>query len=361
MRTQRQIGPCQRAVNDLSGTIISGPLAPRGVTLLEVIICTGIVGITLSMLLPGLAQLRERARALQCQNNLRQLALATQNHEAALRAFPLTSTYYCRSDPTPGRCFVSKSPHSSLLAYIDAVIFSKIDFDDATAPVWDAHPPLHLSAANNGLHALRIPILLCPSDSAPAGATNYRGNIGVSIQLWSQVDAPDAEPDTQRGAFVNGRPVRTAEFRDGLSMTALYSERLVGDGDPNSFTPYRDVFAPRSGSPYRTAPFVADCRSSATRNPAFEYSFAGYSWLLGGWQNTWYTHILGPNTSLPDCGYCPGCVDSAGVYSPRSFHNGGVYVALADGAVRFVANSIDSAIWQSIGTRNAVDRIEGEW
>jgi prepilin-type processing-associated H-X9-DG protein len=36
----------------------------------------------------------------------------------------------------------------------------------------------------------------------------------------------------------------------------------------------------------------------------------------------------------------------------RSWHPGGVNVAFADGAVRFISESIDRPLWRSLGTRN---------
>ena len=44
----------------------------------------------------------------------------------------------------------------------------------------------------------------------------------------------------------------------------------------------------------------------------------------------------------------------------RSFHPGGVQVALADGSVRFVGNTIDLAIWRALATR-AGGEVVGEF
>ena len=38
------------------------------------------------------------------------------------------------------------------------------------------------------------------------------------------------------------------------------------------------------------------------------------------------------------------------ILSARSLHAGGVNVALCDGSVRFVTNSIDWLVWQALGT-----------
>jgi prepilin-type processing-associated H-X9-DG protein len=37
--------------------------------------------------------------------------------------------------------------------------------------------------------------------------------------------------------------------------------------------------------------------------------------------------------------------------SPRSYHRGGVNLGLADGAVRFIGNTISNRVFQAIGSR----------
>lgn len=50
--------------------------------------------------------------------------------------------------------------------------------------------------------------------------------------------------------------------------------------------------------------------------------------------------------------YCVQNRSTSNVYaSARSRHPGGVNVAMADGGVRFVRDSIDLLVWQSLATR----------
>ena len=60
-----------------------------GFTVVELLVAIAIIGLLLALLLPAINSARESARRLACQNNLKQLILATSNYYDAHRVFPL--------------------------------------------------------------------------------------------------------------------------------------------------------------------------------------------------------------------------------------------------------------------------------
>jgi prepilin-type processing-associated H-X9-DG protein len=76
-----------------------------------------------------------------------------------------------------------------------------------------------------------------------------------------------------------------------------------------------------------------------------------------------YSHHRPPNHPDADCrgGNPFGDADNAAWdrlsldTAARSLHPGGVNVAMADGSVRFVKNTVSVTTWRALGTRNGAE------
>jgi prepilin-type processing-associated H-X9-DG protein len=132
----------------------------------------------------------------------------------------------------------------------------------------------------------------------------------------------------------------------------MFSEHPIGDGDPGRYDVWRDRFSAETTID-SSLQAIETCRRLATSSPISHDSFGGWNWLLGGLRHTWYDHIVSPNSVIPDCLESFSIAGGgSGLATARSFHDGGVNVAMADGSARFVSSSIDVKVWRALGTRN---------
>lgn len=214
--------------------------------------------------------------------------------------------------------------------------------------------PMPGSAVNAAVLPMRVSLLECPSDNVPPGATSYRVCLGSSPFVG---DRPN------RGAYFSaggGKGLASwTHIRDGLSNTVLCSEKIVGDFDEKAFVPFRDTLFVNVRDFRDPATAAAVCARLPASKTSPHSSFAGATWLLNGYAYTWYNHVLTPNSRSPDCTN-GGYVLAQAATTARSWHGPGVNAAMADGAVRFVSESIDLQIWRALGTRSGAERV-GDW
>jgi hypothetical protein len=172
-----------------------------------------------------------------------------------------------------------------------------------------------------------VPGFVCRSDpNATAGLfpspISYRATTGDS-------------PAGDNGLFAPGRVIKLqdVEAADGLSYTAAFSERMVGDNQPGhpSLGNYRAVPGPLTGS---ACP--ADSGNSPWRGDA------GSSSNWADYRSTLYNHALVPN-QRPSCLALDGQTAFMGA---SSGHVRGVNLLKVDGSVSLVTPAIDPKIWK---------------
>jgi prepilin-type N-terminal cleavage/methylation domain-containing protein/prepilin-type processing-associated H-X9-DG protein len=320
-------------------------------TLIELLVVMAIIGVLIGLILPAVQKVRGAATRIQCQNNLKQIALAMHNYESVHRHFPPAF----KGDGTPIAYFVSWSPLAELNPFLEqTAIYKQMDLSLQT---YDSTIPFNITGPNQFAVQQTVTLFLCPSDkmqpvtTGPAygvpvlGPTNYAFCNGSGLNGGSPWDAD--------GAFVAKRTMRIADIADGTSHTAMLSESILGEGIESASgappAPLSTVYAYLSGRPLSDNVCAAATLWNVERR-------RGFMWASGEIRCASYNHYFLPNAPQADCvtfDVRPGPTryTALGWRAARSRHHGGVNLALCDGSVRFAGDSIDLAVWRALATR----------
>ncbi|HTN76184.1 MAG TPA: DUF1559 domain-containing protein, partial [Pirellulaceae bacterium] len=214
----------------------------RAFTLVELLVVIAIIGILVALLLPAVQSAREAARRMQCQNNLKQLALACHNYHDSRMLFPPSSIWY---NATEGG--VNSTNNANLNANWAILILPYIEQQNLYDSFkFNVGIP---DATNAGPRSVRLTAMQCPSDgfsskpfngSADASTNKLgdnwaRGNYAANAALGFMTvtshttatvfnSAATAESkgwqDTKkRGVMGANVSLNMGEIRDGTSNT----------------------------------------------------------------------------------------------------------------------------------------------
>ncbi|MBX3436680.1 MAG: DUF1559 domain-containing protein [Planctomycetaceae bacterium] len=303
----------------------------RGFTVLELLVCLGIIGVLLSLLIPAISRAHRSARRAQCQNNLKQLNLALGMYHDLHETFPpgYVSRDVRPDDAAPAETGSGFAWGSMILGLLEqGAMASGIDFHvDATDP------------ANFGLASSFITTFLCPTAMAgPAfeveldwgpfllGTSSYVGMYGFG-SLAEQPGAPPGPGILYRNSYV---PI--SKVRDGCSNTILLGERV---------------------GRYITSPDRAPIDAEATWVAAVPGAFrpAGLADHPDYWEGP-ASLVLG--TAGQDAPFPvqvrPNVDTYIGGFS--SHHGGGFHAGMADTSVRFLYDGIDFTTFRRLAQRD---------
>ena len=362
-RTYRQAEPAPHCVPRQSlGTSGAGTCAQaakgcgrRAFTMIELLVVIGVISLLMALSLPAIGRVRQASRRMQCQNNLRNIALGLTSFDGSQGRLPASGYIY----EIHG---VVKKHHSwgiSILPYID---------EESLAAEWNFRRPID-SPVNAPLTLSRIPIYLCPSDITRSpkvvggGDQSYvvNGGLGFTTVVNGVRDCPidptgvvldlngnevECPPDpaddgspSDRDFFKDtglfflenwnqGGTVRhysLSDVGDGLTYTFMATENVRTGYDPDN--PLSSFASP---DPHLCAFYIGDpCRAGTCSKGNVDYSRCNASWAA-------------INSGLASAeGTSP---------VPNSFHDGGVNMAYADGRVAFLSETIDGAVYAALAS-----------
>jgi prepilin-type processing-associated H-X9-DG protein len=155
--------------------------------------------------------------------------------------------------------------------------------------------------------------------------------------------------------------ITIAAITDGTSNTALFAE--VVRGTLTSSTPastFDNTTVMNSTAALTTAQKLDGRNVTQCNNPSSSViQYVGHQYYRALAHLTTYCHTLPPNwNKKTTSGQKYRCGDTSFLVAhipAGSYHPGGANVGLADGSVRFVAETINFTNWQAMGTRDRGD------
>ena len=338
----------------------------RAFTLIELLVVIAIIAVLIALLLPAVQAAREAARRAQCVNNLKQLGLAVMNYESSNGSLPPSGAVILDASgnavsPPMGNfgMKVRLLPFLEQAALYNTLNVTFVGF----AP----------NGQNDTILTTQVNAYLCPSDgnipvysyalkngsgSAQIGYANYTNNMGtLPCNNGNTFDGPAymlrASANT---TLAQGGTITLASVTDGTSNTVIFSEWLKGKVDQTSVTGTWQILV--SSDAYSqtttTTPLLTysnNCQAS-TKLTGTAQNLKGCFWFNDkAGQGGGYSHVSTPNKK--------GCLFSNDSDAPydhtligaSSNHPGGVNVAMIDGSVRFVKNTVANTAWWGLATK----------
>jgi len=324
----------------------------KGFTLIELLVVIAIIAILIALLLPAIQKVREAAARMQCASNLKQIAVATHSYHDTFKVFPAGANVRANATDMFDTWEWRETGFVRLLPFLEQQgLFNVYDLNIGPGGTDNIDPST--DAQNDAKQV--VPVFVCTMDVVAAQFRKQAPRDG-------HTDAPDsgASPlssycfnsGRQWGANFDNFFARSLARRDPSRVGPFSASSRTDMGDITDGTSNTFLFG-ESAQNDSTTP-------DTTSNLTYNWNETVYAPILsnGRVHSMWIEadhHCMRSTEQLPYRSI-KDCVDNgnhpkACRYFFGSQHFGGVNMALADGSVRFISDSVSlTQVWQPLGT-----------